>query len=82
MGLIVRGQPVPGEEMTEAVEPQVIIPHSTTVIETNDHVVFFVPHKRLVREVESSSASGHVLFNALRRTTHAGFVSVLRVLGI
>jgi trk system potassium uptake protein TrkA len=38
--------------MTEAVEPQVIIPHSTTVIETNDHVVFFVPHKRLVREVE------------------------------
>ena len=52
MGLIVRGLPVPGEEMTEAVEPQVIIPHSTTVIETNDHVVFFVPHKRLVREVE------------------------------
>ena len=52
MGLIVRGLPVLGEEMTEAVEPQVIIPHSTTVIETNDHVVFFVPHKRLVREVE------------------------------
>ena len=33
-------------------EPEVIIPRSTTVIESNDHVVFFLPHKRLVREVE------------------------------
>jgi trk system potassium uptake protein TrkA len=52
MGLIVRGLPVPGEEMTEAVEPQVIIPRSGTVLESNDHVVFFLPHKRLVRDVE------------------------------
>jgi trk system potassium uptake protein TrkA len=33
-------------------EPQVIIPRSSTVLESNDHVVFFLPHKRLVREVE------------------------------
>ena len=33
-------------------EPQVIIPRSATVLESNDHVVFFLPHKRLVREVE------------------------------
>ena len=65
MGLIVRGLPdlsvpAPGpgdanasaEEPAQPVEPQVIIPRSTTVIETNDHVVFFLPHKRLVREVE------------------------------
>ena len=32
--------------------PQVIIPRSSTVLESNDHVVFFLPHKRLVREVE------------------------------
>jgi trk system potassium uptake protein TrkA len=30
----------------------VIIPRSSTVLESNDHVVFFLPHKRLVREVE------------------------------
>jgi trk system potassium uptake protein TrkA len=31
---------------------QVIIPHHDTVIETNDHVIVFVPRKRMVREVE------------------------------
>ena len=40
--------PVPAEPA----EPQVIIPRSSTVLESNDHVVFFLPHKRLVREVE------------------------------
>lgn len=62
MGLIVRGLPdlstkdsatadakAPPAEMGE---PQVIIPRSTTVIESNDHVVFFLPNKRLVRDVE------------------------------
>ena len=51
MGLIVRGLP---EECADAADaqPQVIIPRSHTVIESNDHVVFFLPHKRLVREVE------------------------------
>ena len=33
-------------------EPEVIIPRSATVIESNDHVVFFLPNKRLVRDVE------------------------------
>jgi trk system potassium uptake protein TrkA len=58
-GLIVRGLPdhcLPlnpsAARAAEPAEPQVIIPRSTTVIESNDHVVFFVPHKRLVREVE------------------------------
>ena len=62
LGLIVRGLPdlsaasqgttVAPAPATEAGEPQVIIPRSSTVIESNDHVVFFLPHKRLVREVE------------------------------
>ncbi|MBS0611199.1 MAG: Trk system potassium transporter TrkA, partial [Proteobacteria bacterium] len=60
MGLIVRGLPDPdappppeGEAAPAPVaEPEVIIPRSHTVIESNDHVVFFLPHKRLVREVE------------------------------
>lgn len=61
MGLIVRGLPDAQLSMdgqhhphpSEAVcEPEVLIPHSHTVIESNDHVVFFLPHKRLVRDVE------------------------------
>jgi trk system potassium uptake protein TrkA len=43
IGAIVRGE---GEQA------QVIIPHHDTLIETDDHVVVFVPHKRMVREVE------------------------------
>ncbi len=50
MGLIVRGLPEPGQQ--GAGEPEVIIPRSHTVVESGDHVVFFLPHKRLVREVE------------------------------
>jgi len=53
MGLIVRGLPdSPDVSPEDLREPQVIIPRSSTVIESNDHVVFFLPHKRLVREVE------------------------------
>ena len=57
IGLIVRGLPepvAPGEEApkVEPGEPQVIIPRSHTVIESNDHVVFFLPNKRLVQDVE------------------------------
>ncbi len=52
MGLIVRGLPVADEQAPGLAEPQVIIPRSATVIESNDHVVFFLPHKRLVRDVE------------------------------
>ena len=56
IGLIVRGLPELSEsdnkdDLVEA-EPQVIIPRSHTVIESNDHVVFFLPNKRLVQDVE------------------------------
>ena len=51
MGLIIRGLPEEGEA-AGALEPQVIIPRSHTVIESKDHVVFFLPNKRLVQEVE------------------------------
>jgi len=53
MGLIVRGLSCAGEA-ADAVPraPEVIIPRSSTVIESNDHVVFFLPQKRLVRDVE------------------------------
>jgi trk system potassium uptake protein TrkA len=43
VGALVRGE---GEAAI------VVIPHHDTVIETDDHVVIFVPHKRMVREVE------------------------------
>jgi trk system potassium uptake protein TrkA len=53
IGLIVRGLPdSPDVSADELREPQVIIPRSATVLESNDHVVFFLPHKRLVRDVE------------------------------
>ena len=57
MGLIVRGLPDPqasaaADPAAPAPEPEVIIPRSHTVLESGDHVVFFLPHKRLVREVE------------------------------
>jgi len=42
-GAIVRG---------EGREAQVLMPHHDTLIEAEDHVVIFIPHKRLVREVE------------------------------
>ena len=42
-GAIVRG---------EGRGAKVLMPHHDTLIEANDHVVIFIPHKRLVREVE------------------------------
>jgi len=42
-GAIVRG---------EGREAQVLMPHHDTLIAAEDHVVIFIPHKRLVREVE------------------------------
>ena len=56
IGLIVRGipsDPQEAETLAQAgIEPEVIIPRSHTVIRSNDHVVFFLPNKRLVQEVE------------------------------
>ena len=33
-------------------EPEVVMPHHDTVIRSGDHVVMFLPRKRMVREVE------------------------------
>ncbi|MFT3664218.1 Trk system potassium transporter TrkA [Piscinibacter sp.] len=46
IGAIVRDGAEPGAGR------QVIIPHHDTVIESDDHVIVFVPRKRLVREIE------------------------------
>jgi trk system potassium uptake protein len=43
IGAIVRG---------EGRDSQVLMPHHDTVIKTDDHIVIFIPHKRLVRDVE------------------------------
>jgi trk system potassium uptake protein len=43
IGALVRGEGPDGE---------VIIPHHDTLIESGDHVIVFLPHKRMVREVE------------------------------
>jgi trk system potassium uptake protein TrkA len=43
LGAIVRG---------EGDEAQVLMPHHDTVVQTDDHLIIFIPHKRLVREVE------------------------------
>ena len=46
IGAIVRG------EVADADAREVIIPHHDTVIQTGDHVVVFVPRKRMVRDIE------------------------------
>ena len=56
IGAIVRGLPedeVPPDEMeARRLEAKVLIAHHDTVIESNDHVIIFLPRKRDVREVE------------------------------
>nr|WP_297357892.1 Trk system potassium transporter TrkA [uncultured Caldimonas sp.] len=56
IGAIVRGLPegeVPADELEKRrLEAKVLIAHHDTVIESNDHVVIFLPRKRDVREVE------------------------------
>lgn len=49
IGAIVRDVLVEGADQ---VRKDVIIPHHDTVIEANDHVIVFVPRKRMVRQVE------------------------------
>jgi trk system potassium uptake protein TrkA len=46
VGAIVRGL------HTEGAQPQVLMAHHDTLIESNDHVIVFLPHKRMVRDVE------------------------------
>ena len=43
LGVIVRG---------EGRQTQVLMPHHETLIEPDDHIVIFIPNKRMVREVE------------------------------
>ena len=38
-------------------QQRVLMPHHDTVIETDDHVIMFMPHKRMVRDVERCSRS-------------------------
>ena len=45
IGAIVRG-------VDEDGDPQLIIPHHDTVIAGGDHVVVFLPRKRMVRQIE------------------------------
>jgi trk system potassium uptake protein len=53
VGAIVRGLHRPdGSEAGEDAKPEVIIAHHDTVVMPNDHVIIFVPRKRMVREVE------------------------------
>jgi trk system potassium uptake protein TrkA len=53
VGAIVRGMHLPdGSDAGAGATSRVIIAHGDTVIEANDHVIVFVPSKRMVREVE------------------------------
>jgi trk system potassium uptake protein TrkA len=58
VGLIMRGLPeigegaVPSGEAQPPAPAQVIIARGDTMIESNDHVVVFVPRKRQLRDVE------------------------------
>ena len=53
VGAIVRGLHRPdGSEAGEGAQVQVLMAHHDTVIEPNDHVIVFVPTKRMVRQVE------------------------------
>jgi trk system potassium uptake protein len=42
--------------------PQIIIPHHDTVIERDDHVIVFLPRKRMVRDVEKLFSVGATFF--------------------
>jgi trk system potassium uptake protein len=40
----------------------VLMPHHDTLIEANDHIIMFLPHKRMVREVERLFQVGATFF--------------------
>ncbi len=74
VGLIVRGLPPPDSRSTNGgsvvdvnvkaplVKPEVIVPTSSTIIQSNDHVILFLPNKRLVHEVEALFRVGVTFF--------------------
>ncbi|MBC7938340.1 MAG: Trk system potassium transporter TrkA, partial [Chitinophagaceae bacterium] len=41
-----------GSDAGRDARPEVIIAHHDTVVQPNDHVIVFVPGKRMVRKVE------------------------------
>jgi trk system potassium uptake protein TrkA len=53
IGAIVRGEGTKGE---------VLMPHHDLVIETDDHIIVFIPNKRMVREVEKLFQVGATFF--------------------
>ncbi|AOF86676.1 ketopantoate reductase PanE/ApbA family protein [Hydrogenophaga sp. RAC07] len=53
IGAIVRG---------EGNKSEVLMPHHDIVIETDDHIIMFIPNKRLVREVEKLFQVGATFF--------------------
>ena len=76
VGMIVRGLPAPDARNTNGSEAQgsegqnpkaagkveVIVPSSGTIVQNNDHVILFLPNKRLVHEVESLFRVGVTFF--------------------
>ena len=76
VGLIVRGLPEPDARNTNGSESperegqapvapgdvEVIVPTSGTIVQSNDHIILFLPNKRLVHEVESLFRVGVTFF--------------------
>jgi trk system potassium uptake protein TrkA len=63
IGAIVRGlHSVDGAVLGDPAQARVIIAHHDTVIETDDHVIIFLPRKRMVREVEKLFQVGWTFF--------------------
>jgi trk system potassium uptake protein TrkA len=53
VGAIVRGlHRADGSELGDDAKPEVIIAHHDTVVQPHDHVIIFVPRKRMVRDIE------------------------------
>lgn len=63
VGALVRGLHKPdGSEAGGDARPEVIIAHHDTLILPNDHVIVFIPRKRMVRDVEKLFQVGATFF--------------------
>jgi trk system potassium uptake protein len=63
IGAIVRGlHRADGSDAGEDAQPEVLIAHHDTVVHTNDHVIVFVPRKRMIRDVEKLFQVGATFF--------------------
>ena len=61
IGALVRGLERDLDDATP-LEPEVIMAHHDTVIQSNDHVIVFLPRKRMVRDVERLFQVGATFF--------------------